>query len=310
MTEKENNTPWKRARVFISHNSQEKPIAIRISTILLQHGHEVWLDKWEMKPGDSLIAKISEGIVNSSYLLILLSKKSVSSPWVSKELETALHNQITQNNIKVIPCLIEDCEIPPFLQPIIYANFRDDFLTGMEDLLPAIQPIDLIKSGRIKEGEEAYVTDYAFDWQVEGNSLVYIRIECIDHYLLEGYTIRADYVFHPIGKVKDRIDSFAPEHLEMKISFLLRLIFEVFNTSEKNDLSLLLDGPYETNGNKIFISTKEEELFDFSFSARRLGQNVETLVRFDFGDPLKKYISTLSDDFRQAFTKEDFLKYF
>ena len=67
-----------RSQVFISHSHSDKETAKAIEQKLLVAGHQVWLDKWEILLGESLIEKISQGsITDSSYLLVLLSKTSV-----------------------------------------------------------------------------------------------------------------------------------------------------------------------------------------------------------------------------------------
>jgi hypothetical protein len=101
-------------RVFVCHNREDKPTAERIATAILLAGHDAFFDKWDIEPGDSLIEKISEGLSDSSYLLVLLSSSSVKSNWVKRELEIALARQLKDKHIKVIPCLLEDCDIPVF----------------------------------------------------------------------------------------------------------------------------------------------------------------------------------------------------
>jgi hypothetical protein len=153
-----------RPLVFVCHNREDKPIAERIATAIIAAGHEAFFDKWDIKPGDSLIEKISTGIAGSSYLLVLLSKHSVKSRWVQKELEIALARQIADKHIKVIPCLLDECEIPVFLAPTVYADFRHSFEHGLHELLSGITKVDAVASGRLKEGQEAWVHDWAIDY--------------------------------------------------------------------------------------------------------------------------------------------------
>ena len=153
-----------RPRVFVCHNREDKPTAERIAVEMIRVGHEAFFDKWDIHPGDSLIEKISDGISDSSYLLVLLSKNSIKSNWVRRELEIALARQIADKAITVIPCLLEDCEIPVFLQPISYADFRNSFERGIEELMPSIQEIDAVASGRLKSGDEAWIHDFAIDY--------------------------------------------------------------------------------------------------------------------------------------------------
>ena len=59
--------------VFISYSSKDKSFVEKLSNKLVENRVGVWLDKWEMKPGDSLIDKIQNGIEDSSHLLVVLS---------------------------------------------------------------------------------------------------------------------------------------------------------------------------------------------------------------------------------------------
>ena len=51
-----------RPLVFVCHNREDKPSAERIATAVIAADHEAFFDKWDIKPGDSLIEKISTGI--------------------------------------------------------------------------------------------------------------------------------------------------------------------------------------------------------------------------------------------------------
>lgn len=56
---------------FISYSSKDKRFAKHLAKSLMEKGVNVWFDRWEMKPGESLIEKISEAIHKSSYLFAL-----------------------------------------------------------------------------------------------------------------------------------------------------------------------------------------------------------------------------------------------
>ena len=87
----------------------------------------------------------------------------MKSRWVQKELEIALARQIADKHIKVIPCLLDDCEIPVFLEPIAYADFRHSFEHGLHELLSGITKVDAVASDRLREGKEAWTHDWAID---------------------------------------------------------------------------------------------------------------------------------------------------
>jgi len=59
---------------FISHASEDKEqVALPLSLALRQRGVRVWLDKFELRIGDSLRQKIDEGLANSRFGVVILS---------------------------------------------------------------------------------------------------------------------------------------------------------------------------------------------------------------------------------------------
>lgn len=126
--------------IFLSHNSRDKYFVRKLKDDLKRDGIRVWFDEDEMKVGDSLIDKISEGISTMEYVGVILSKNSVDSVWVKKEVAIAMTEEIRGKKVKVLPILLEDCEIPPFLTDKIYADFRRTFIDGYRPLLDVLAP--------------------------------------------------------------------------------------------------------------------------------------------------------------------------
>lgn len=112
--------------IFLSHNQNDKPFVRRLANDLTAKGIRVWIDEAEIKIGDSLIRKISSGIYDMDFLGAVLSPNSVQSCWVQEELEQALHIQISEAYVKVLPILLHDCKMPGFLLDKVYADFRDE----------------------------------------------------------------------------------------------------------------------------------------------------------------------------------------
>lgn len=103
-------------KVFISYSSKDKIFAEKLSRDLLKLDLDVWLDKWEIKVGDSLISKISSGLSESDYLIIILSNNSILSEWVNRELNYSLLEEINNSQIKVLPVIIANCNVPVFFK--------------------------------------------------------------------------------------------------------------------------------------------------------------------------------------------------
>lgn len=111
--------------VFLSHSSKDKAFARRLGNDLRQYGAKVWIDEAEINIGDSLIEKISQGLSKTDYIVVLLSQLSCSSEWVKRELNIVLTKEIQGRKVKVLPCLLDDCEMPLFLLDKKYADFRN-----------------------------------------------------------------------------------------------------------------------------------------------------------------------------------------
>ncbi|MDP3635150.1 toll/interleukin-1 receptor domain-containing protein [Phenylobacterium sp.] len=110
--------------IFLSHTGIDKPFVRRLRDDLLAHGvPRVWLDEAEIEIGDSLIAKIDEGMKLSRYIAVVLSTKSIDAPWVKKELDVAMNREIATGQVVVLPLLYEPCELPEFLRGKLYADF-------------------------------------------------------------------------------------------------------------------------------------------------------------------------------------------
>lgn len=118
--------------IFLCHSSKDKNFARELATDLTLLGTKVWLDEAELEIGDSMIEKIQEAIHDCDYLGVLLSKNSVKSQWVKKELEIALNEEIQLKRVKALPLLLDDCQIPGFLAPKYYADFRKPEKYGSE----------------------------------------------------------------------------------------------------------------------------------------------------------------------------------
>jgi hypothetical protein len=104
---------------FVSYSHSDKAGVASVSEWLRAKGVRLTGD-WEFRGGDSLIERVSKCISKASFVIVFLSPASVSSGWVSKELETALTSQLSgEISLRVVPVVIIPCEIPPFLRGIL-----------------------------------------------------------------------------------------------------------------------------------------------------------------------------------------------
>jgi hypothetical protein len=109
--------------IFLSHNHADKPFAARLAGDLRVRGVTPWIDNAEIRPGESLLWKINQAISEIDFVGAILSPDSVSSGWVQTELEMAMTRQV-RGEIRVVPLVYRDCELPLFLQGKLWIDFR------------------------------------------------------------------------------------------------------------------------------------------------------------------------------------------
>ena len=85
----------KRSKIFISYSAKDKQFVERLANDLTGKDLNIWLDKWEIKIGDSIVEKINEGLTDSDYFAIVMSPDSLKSVWVKEELNAAMMSIIT-----------------------------------------------------------------------------------------------------------------------------------------------------------------------------------------------------------------------
>jgi TIR domain len=124
--------------LFLCHASEDKSFVDELCSFLDSCAVPIWYDRREIRVGDSIVQRISDGIDEASHLIIVLSKASVVKPWVRKEFSSALARQLQDSSVRVLPLLVEECEIPPLLADIRYADCRRDRAQAFRELMAAI----------------------------------------------------------------------------------------------------------------------------------------------------------------------------
>lgn len=126
--------------IFLSHSSKDKAFTRILAERLAEAGVQVWLDEAEINVGDSLLVKISAAIERTDFVAVVISHNSVQSSWVQSELQMAMSRELADKKVRVLPILIEPCELPMFLRDKVYADFSkpDDFDAPFDRLLRAL----------------------------------------------------------------------------------------------------------------------------------------------------------------------------
>jgi hypothetical protein len=175
---------------FVSYSSRDRAFARRLAGDLSRRYTKVWLDELELRPGvnlDSIVAAIT----HSQCLIVLVSPPSMSSPWVTRELEIA-----DQAGVQILPAVLDDdsSEWPAQLSEAAPIDFRRpeeyrrsfqrlfDGILGEETraaYLTAKQAIAVIKATRNPTGE-------LFGVSQQGVALLYSLINSRDWELADA----------------------------------------------------------------------------------------------------------------------------
>ena len=109
---------------FISYFTGDQAFARKIESDLRLRNIHTWRDQTEIDVGDSMSDKIQEGLTTCYTFIIILTKEALERPWVKEELRAAYNLRLGED-LKILPVLYKDCEIPVFLIDYRYADFRE-----------------------------------------------------------------------------------------------------------------------------------------------------------------------------------------
>jgi WD40 repeat protein len=110
--------------VFLSHSSKDKPVVRDLAQRLKADGLRVWLDEWEIQPGDMIGLKVEQGLEQSRTLVLFMSANSFASEWVTLDRHTALFRDPTNAQRRFIPLRLDDVEIKDALKQFAYVDWR------------------------------------------------------------------------------------------------------------------------------------------------------------------------------------------
>lgn len=148
--------------IFLSYSHADSTFADMLAAHLVGAGARIWVDRWELRVGDSIVQRVQDAVGGADAVLVVLSPDSVESEWCKKELATGLVRELEDRRVVVLPILYRDCEIPPFLRDKQYADFRDDFERGLSATLEALAGV--LSDGLGRTTETGFYADWAIDW--------------------------------------------------------------------------------------------------------------------------------------------------
>ena len=145
-------------QVFISHASQDMPVARELIGALEARGITHFFAPDSIKGGDDYLAKLNEAVRNSEIVVLLLSKYANESTFVGREIAMA-----SRYGIPVYPIKIENVEYSPSLEILLVgtqhflafpAPFGPFFKEAAEDLREKLDFIEIEKKKESEAGPE------------------------------------------------------------------------------------------------------------------------------------------------------------
>src|SRR6267154_2100363 len=109
--------------VFLCHSSKDKAVVRAVAERLRKDGLKVWFDEWVLKAGDSIPAKIEEGLELSRVLVLCMSANAFGSGWAQLESGTFRFRDPLNTERRFIPLRLDDAPIKGSLAQFLYINW-------------------------------------------------------------------------------------------------------------------------------------------------------------------------------------------
>jgi hypothetical protein len=112
--------------VFLSHNSEDKPLVREIARVLQQEGLTVWLDEWSLTPGHLWQEEIEAALGTTRSIAVFIGKRGVGR-WEAPEMRAGISMSLLRG-VPVIPVLLpggpEPNALPMFLKAYTCVDIR------------------------------------------------------------------------------------------------------------------------------------------------------------------------------------------
>jgi len=132
--------------VFLSHSSKDKSVVRPLAERLRKDGLNVWFDEWEIKPGDSIPAKIERGLEHSRVLVLCMSANAFGSDWAQLESYTFRFRDPLNKERRFIPLRLDDAPIKGSLTQFLYIawqlkNHQEEYLKLRDACRASTEPL-------------------------------------------------------------------------------------------------------------------------------------------------------------------------
>lgn len=133
--------------IFLSHQNNDKEFVDVIAYELKEmYGeHNVFYDKWSIKPGENILESMSSGIEKCKYFFYFITENSLQSEMVGLEWTAAISKKSKQD-IEFIPIRADNVNPPAIISALKYLDL---YTNGLETTL--LQMKEIITKENISE---------------------------------------------------------------------------------------------------------------------------------------------------------------
>lgn len=121
--------------VFVSYAHEDHAFVGQLVQALTGHRIHVWVDRYQLMPGDNWVDKTLQAQADADVLLVIISPHSVQSQWVASEIQEAIR-QVRSGNQRIIPIVtggsLRTLRLPEHL---VWIDFSDDFDQAVRQLV-------------------------------------------------------------------------------------------------------------------------------------------------------------------------------
>jgi hypothetical protein len=255
--------------IFISYSHANRDFVDKLAGQLVREKVHVWLDRWELSLGDSLIDKVQDAVQGAGALLVVLSKASVESEWCKKELTAGLFRELDEKRVVVMPVLLEDCAVPMFLRDKFYADFRTDFDAGLRTVLEGVAKISNASLAR------EISADNHTDWSIASGyrqGQIGVFLTFVQQDKGQPYTVVTEIGIFPGPDANAHLETVLKESGKVKMRFAaVGALMSCLNAEA--DVRPLLKDEEEWVKELEFTGDSAGQKYQARIGVRRLGQD-------------------------------------
>jgi len=159
--------------VFLSHNGRDKPTVRAIGEALKARNLTVWLDEWQLVPGQPWQEALEDIIETTKAAAVLVGEDGLG-PWEQPEMRACL-SEYVERELPVIPVLLPGApqkpKLPIFLRAFTWVDLRGGLtdsgidmlawgITGQRPAAPGIAdaPTSVFQpGGRLRDCDGSYI---------------------------------------------------------------------------------------------------------------------------------------------------------